>query len=238
MTYSQGLVLTDGQKGILHAELGVSLNNCKRPIIVLHGHSGDAAQGSQGGSLLDSGGHLRALARAGYAVLSIDAGGPADWGGPSTMTKIAAAIASPIVRTPVGIVGYSMNGLGSLNYIKRHASDVFACWLWEPVTDLSWANGANGTWSTEITAAYGSYAASAGYRVADEYSTWHGLGIPIKVVHASDDSVVPPSQSASFVTGVNDPKVTLRSPAPTGDHVGVFPNIPPSEMVAFFEQYA
>lgn len=236
MTQSDYRTLADGQLAYTYHEAGTTFANCKLPIVVVHGHGGDATAARQGFQF-DAAGAMRALSKAGFAVCSIDAGGVASWGGPAAQTKIAAAIANPIARSKVGIIGYSMGGVSVLNYLKNNAAKVAACWLWEPCTDLTWAfnNAAAPSWATEINTSYGSFAATAGSRIADEYATWRGLGIPIKVVHASDDTVIPASQSAAFIAGVNDPLVTLRTPAPTGDHTGVFPNIPAAETVQFFE---
>lgn len=248
MTLTACGTLPDTSGYLLHHEQGISLANCRLPILAIHGHGGTAFAGEQGG-LMDQGGHLRALSQSGYAVLSVDAGvgvhGTAGWGSPNVMSSLDAAFAF-IGRPQVGIVGYSMGGLSTLNWVKRNAAKVAAVWLWEPCTDLAWADSLPGyapsyglansaSWTSEITAEYGSWAATAGYRVYDEYASWR-LGVPIHVVHASDDTVIPPAQTDAFIAGVNEPYVTLRSPAPTGNHTGVFLNVPAVEMLAFFER--
>lgn len=84
-----------------------------------------------------------------------------------------------------------------------------------------------------------SYAAqSNGYRVRDEPAAWRGIGVKIKVCQASDDTVVAPAMNTDatlgFVSLVNDPNVTLRSPAPTGGHTNSIAAVPVSEVASFF----
>lgn len=66
-----------------------------------------------------------------------------------------------------------------------------------------------------------------------------GLGIPIRIAQASDDTTVPPEQnihaSAGFVARAANPNVTLRGPNPIGGHVMGIPNVPSSELVSFYK---
>lgn len=64
----------------------------------------------------------------------------------------------------------------------------------------------------------------------------YNLGVPILINHASDDTTVPVGASTYFDSVCQ--AVSLRSPAPTGDHVGQFANVPVSETVAFFSSLA
>jgi pimeloyl-ACP methyl ester carboxylesterase len=102
-------------------------------------------------------------------------------------------------------------------------------------------NVAAGGFASEIAAVFGSGAAyttgSAGYRVRDEYSSWHGLGIPIKVCHAPDDQTIPMALSQAFVSGVNDPNVTFLQAA-TGGHTQLFNSIDPSVVLAHYNSIA
>lgn len=231
-------------------------NGTHHGILCFHGHGGDSSQFEPFGqsTITAPGYHTWQLAEAGYIMGSIDAGGGTTWGNATAMSRATdgytwLTTTAGAKTGKIGIMAWSMGGLAALNWIKRNPTLVAGALLWEPVTDLDWANSTagytpayggsvanNGTWSTEIAAAYNPYStASTGYRVRDEYSSWKGLGIPIKVIHASDDTTVPVAQSQSgFVPGVNDPNVTLRSPLPTGNHSGVFANVPSSETVAFF----
>lgn len=97
-------------------------------------------------------------------------------------------------------------------------------------SSISVTNGA------AITSSYAKQ--SNGYRLYDEPASWRSLGIPIKVVQASDDTTVPPGQNLDATNGwvaqVADANVTLRTPTPTGGHVDAIATVPPSEVVAFF----
>lgn len=73
--------------------------------------------------------------------------------------------------------------------------------------------------------------ASSGWRVHDEYTTW--ASFPIEVVHAGDDSTLPPAMSSAFVTGAGASS-KLYVPQPVGNHTGVFTHVPVSEMASFF----
>jgi hypothetical protein len=79
---------------------------------------------------------------------------------------------------------------------------------------------------------------SRGYSIRGEEAQWAGLTTKIKICQASDDTTVPPASNANdangFVGRVNSSNVTLRSPAPTGDHVASLLNVPSSEVVDFF----
>jgi len=93
-----------------------------------------------------------------------------------------------------------------------------------------------GLGTAEVDADYSPYAAaSAGYRVANDYGSWRGLRIPIHVIHASDDTTVPPASSDALVAGVADPFLTKHTPAPIGGHTGLFNHIDPIAItVPFF----
>lgn len=223
-------------------------------ILVMHGHGGDATQFDMLTSY--QGAHTEALADAGFIVLSIDAGGPATWGNDAAMTAGLNAYnwlvgAGKAKAGKVGVMGWSMGGLNSLNWIKRNASKVAGAWEWCPATDLDYFHGTSGytpaydhtgnmffgNWASEIDGAYGgAYStASAGHRIRDEYASWHGLGIPIRVAHADNDQTIPVAQNRDgFVAGVNDPNVTFRE-VTTGDHTGLFNYVPTSEVVAFYQ---
>lgn len=98
-------------------------------------------------------------------------------------------------------------------------------------------NVAAGGFTAEIDTVYGgsaNYATqSAGYRIRDEYASWKGIGVPIKVCAAPDDQTVPMALSQAFVTGVNDPLVTFVQ-AYTGGHTLLFNSIDPRLVLAHY----
>lgn len=242
---------TEGQ--LLAKDTHAALDGTRRGVLCFHGHAGDCGQYQPASTSL--GAHVEALVDyLDVVVLAIDDAGGAAWSDQTAMdratdgyTYLTARAKSPKIL----VVGWSMGGLTALNWIKRNPTLVAAAWLWAPCSDLDWANSTaayspayggtvanNAGWTTEIGAAFPSYSSSSvGFRVRDEYASWRGLGIPIKVCHASDDATIPPAQSTAFVAGVNDAQVTSRSPAPTGDHTGLFSNVPVQESVQFFQPF-
>lgn len=222
-----------------------------RPLIIaLHGHGGGAVQYQPGGVIPAV---AEALANAGYIFLSIDTGS-ASWASDAAMTAITDAVnwvASKVKVGKIGVMGYSMNGLGALNWIKRNPTKVAAAWLWNPLLDLDWARSTVGYsppeggasanvagWTTEIDAAYGNdYATNGpGHKVMDEPASYR-LGIPIKVSSSSDDATVPIAQARYWLAQVNDPLVTQRLPEPTGGHVNGIHAVPTDEVISFFKSY-
>lgn len=223
-------------------------------VIAIHGHGGDATQFET--LTAYQGAHVDALANAGLLVYSIDAGGIHTWSNDTAMSAISSAyswITDPAKggakAGKVGIMGWSMGGGNSLNWIKRNAAKVARAWLWVPESDLDFFHGtpgytpsyatggiALGGYAAEIDAAYGgNYAANApGHKIRDEYASWNGLGVPITIAHAVDDGTIPIAQNRdAFVPGVNDPNVTFRS-VPGGGHDGLFNYVPTDEVVAFY----
>lgn len=247
---------TAGERSVFLYSPRTPRNNTALGIMGLHGHNGGSDQFLQNASAL--GAHMKALADAGALILAGDVGGVATFGTDACMTAITALynglIATGMAKGPkVGIVAWSMGGHNALNWVKRNPTKVAGVQLWTPLTDLDFFHAtagytpayspgsvAAGAFAAEIDTAYGgsaNYAAnSVGHRVRDEYASWAGLGIPIKVFTAVDDNVIPVGQSRDgFVAGVNDPNVTFRS-VPSGSHTGLFDQVPVSETIDFWRQ--
>lgn len=96
---------------------------------------------------------------------------------------------------------------------------------------------ATATWSAGAGVTFPWSQNSAGYRIVDEYASWRGIGVPMSIIHASDDTAVPTGQTDAFVAGVADPLVTRWSPSPTGGHTGQFPNVSISALLAKFNSF-
>lgn len=222
-----------------------------RPLIIaLHGHGGAAIQYQPGGVLPN---HAEALANAGYIFLSIDTGSTS-WSTDAVMNVITDAVnwvSSKVKAGKIGLMGYSMNGAGALNWTKRNPLNVACVWLWNPLLDLDWAHSTVGYvppqggadanvagWTTELDAAFGNnFAVNAvGHKVMDEPTSYR-LGIPIKIAASSDDATIPISHARYFVAQVNDPVVTQRLPEPTGGHVMGVRAVPSQEVIDFFKAY-
>lgn len=213
------------------------LNGTAPAIICMHSHGGDVSQYHPGvPTIADPGWHVWMLAQAGYLVLAVDHGGVATWSNATTMSRVDDAYTYVMnlgaKSGKVGVMGWSMGGLTALNWIKRNPTKISCAWIWSPVSDLTWARS-NVTWGPEITTAYPS--GSAGYNVADEPASWRGIA-PMKIAHATDDTVVPSTQTDTFVAAVNDPLVSKRT-VQTGGHIALFEQVPESETTKFYKTY-
>lgn len=186
----------------------------------------------------------------GYFVLGIDAGGAQNWGNPTCLSRITDAYTYAMstlgsTSSKVGILAWSMGGVGAMNWLAANPSKVSGVWLWEPALDLrffnqtsapypgglpysasysaSAYNGNTGGTVTPTTGQAAEIAAAypAGFTTSDPMqntASFRGLGVPVKITNASDDNGVPPGLLSYFVAQVNDPNVTLRSPQPLGAH--------------------
>lgn len=228
---------TVGEDYLLFTNPAWRSNAQPRLIVATHGRSNTASQWVQTSDFL--GRHAVALVETGrYMVLSVSAGGPTAFSNPASQTSIANGVAygqSLGARAgKYGMIGYSMGGLAVWNRIKRDPANIAGAWLWSPLSDLAWAN-TNPTYTPEIAASFGSYTASAGYRVADEPATFTNLSVKVKVAHPTDDATVPYSQSSLFLAAVNNPLMSMRTPDIVGGHTGQMRAVPDAEIVAFFD---
>jgi pimeloyl-ACP methyl ester carboxylesterase len=255
----------------------------KQVIVALHGDAAlstmwaPSAGGQPNVASTLSGGYSawQTVELGGYFVLAIDAGGSGNWGGPTCQSRISDAYTYAMstlgsTSTKVGIMAWSMGGVGAMNWLAANPSKVSGVWLWEPALDLQFFNqtsvpypgglpysasyaasaynGGAGTASptvgqaAEIATVYPS--GFAGSDPMQNTSSFKGLGVPVKIVNASDDNAVPPGLLSYFVAQVNDPNVTLRSPQPLGSHDSPGPmgpgasTVPPLEVVQFFKGLA
>lgn len=262
--YSVG-TYQSGESQVLTVANNTPRNGTRKGLIICHGHNATATQfeqDSQAQSIF-----VKAAADAGMIVLSIDAAGQQAFGNSAVMTAITNAYnwltgAGGAATGKVGLMGWSMGGLSVLNWIKRNAAKCGPAWLWTPVSDLDFfhnagysapystgytnttysgsaGNVAPGGFAAEIDTAYGgNYAAnSVGFRVHDEYASWAGIGVPIKVCAPPDDNVIPMAMNQAFVTGVNDPNVTFLQAA-QGSHTQLFNFITPAAVLAHYNSIA
>lgn len=228
-------------------------NGTSRLIVGAHGHGGNATQWMP----LDgwAGRHAAALARTNrYIVLSMGCAGPAAWWNNAALAEIAAGVTYARGRGAksgkYGAIGYSMGGGTMIQQCKEDHTNMAGALVWAPAADLDWAYSTagyappyglsnNAGRTAEINAAYGSYAATAGHRIMDEAATtYHNLTCPIRIIHATDDSVVPYGIATRFVALADNPLITLRQPDILGNHTAQFRNTPDEETVAFFDSLA
>lgn len=197
-------------------------------LICGHGHGigpTSLAQGAAWGS------HPTVWADQGFAVTCVDA--TATWLNSTGMTAFTAAyndlIALGVHGTKVALAGFSMGGGNVLRWLLENPTLVACAWLWSPLTDLDWAHG-QAAWTTEVDTAYaGNYTANGAPRSPVTTATSFRGVCPIRIVHPTDDPTIPSSQTNAFLAAVNDPNVTLRSPAVTGGHTPDLAAVPPAE---------
>jgi dienelactone hydrolase len=249
--YSIGTAGQAGEAAVWTYNVGELWDGTSRLVIALHGH-GTAGQDNftplQFNQNVGPGLVPMALALTGrYVVLGIEAAGAVSWSKPAVMDRIDAAVTAARTRGvktgKYGLLGWSMGGLEVANKIKRDHANIAVAWTWSPALDLDYIHSTaghvpianNAGWTTEVETAFGTWAASAGYRVWDEPASYQGLGVPWRIAHATDDSVIPQSISTSFVAAVADADISMRTPNITGDHTMLFANVPDAEVVAFYD---
>lgn len=243
-----------GEDYLLHYGTNERFDGTSRLIIAPHGHGGSAAHLQQNAQF--NGRPLFAAVSADrfrsgprYMCLGINAAGPATFGNQASIDSVMAAVAWAVARGArpgkFAMCGYSMAGGISLNVVKQKWNTDPACvgaLLISPLSDLDWAYSTaghtpvanNSTYTSEISTSFGGYPPTAGYRIWDEPASFRN-GVPMKIYHPTDDTVVPYSLSTSLVAAINRPYVTLRQPDITGNHTGMFVNIPDEEVVAFYD---
>lgn len=154
---------------------------------------------------------IDALLEEGYVVMSIDGGTVlTNWGNADQMTAIDAAktwaqdlvtagIDRPRAKAgKIGMMGWSMGGLATLNWHVRNPASIAGSYLFAPVSDLDIMQ-ANPTYQAAINTAYGgNYAANATlYDPADRMADYNATP-PIEILHSDDDPTVAYSQSTAF----------------------------------------
>ena len=139
-------VYAAGEGQYLLVDKDTPRNGTRSGILCLHGHGADATVFTPAAhtNSFAPGNHARALAEAGFIVLSIDAGGPAPWANNASMSAVSNAYTWLTGATggakpaTVGLVGWSMGGLAALNWAKRNPTLVGAMELFAPATDLDY----------------------------------------------------------------------------------------------------
>lgn len=223
------------------------LDGTSRLVIGLHGHGADSLTYGFGGSGWAG---AFALARTGrYYFLSIDAGGPAEWGNANAQQAILDAVTwargKGVKSGKYGLVGWSMGGLAALIHIGLYPTDVAGSWLWVPGCDTRYFQStgysqpyggfANSNYSGEIATAY------AGQTISDtdpmqNIGRYQGINVPSYFALASDDTVITPEQADYFLAQVNNPSFFLSPKGKqTGGHTGMFNKFTRKEFVAHFD---
>lgn len=235
-TYGVGLSRSGEAELVLRRQL-YQAPGTARAVLSPPGHGANALQWRPGTPFGD---HAQALAGAGRVVVAIDGGGGATWLGSAGLDAMDAAYSRAISARglaaqtgKVDLHGYSMGAGLCLAWLARNPGKVGAAWLWAPVTDLQAMHGSNAGFAAEIEAAYGgaSWAAnSAPFDPIRNVATYRGLGVPVTLAHATDDTTVAYSATQAFVRAVADPSIKIR-PVASGSHTGLFSQVPTAEVV-------
>lgn len=231
MAVTKGITIS-GTDALLHFPAwGANNGSGLRPIICQHGHGGDYLQIEQGRAFA---GHPEYWADRGYVVGCISTGD--QWASAAAMTALT-NLANYLNNTvgaagKIGMAGWSMGGLHVMRWYLENPTRVAVGWVVSPALDLD-ADEANASWTAEIDAIYGgthsSYLTQGSPRSPrNNVASFRG-GPKWQIVHATDDTIIPYSNSTGFISAVNDPAVTMRSPDITGNHQGGLINISPRE---------
>lgn len=249
-----------GQKStLLEPRQPATATNHKRAILMCPGHGGSGASFFQAQSSFNT--YLQPLADAGYSLLGIDAGGPASFGNTGAVSALSDAYSWVTsvygARTKVGLLTYSMGGLDSFNWLRRNPSKVAGMFGFATALDINYFGNASYTPAYPVPSGSGSYASAvtAGARpgnytadVAAAYPSGHtgfspwednadfvGLGVPVHLRTATDDTTVPYAQIASWLALLGDPNYHIQTPDITGGHTGLFTSVPIAEVINFFD---
>lgn len=236
--YGQGIYRGSGTEAHLLGEPRYHKRDQTRPgVVFIHGHGGDALQYQPG--LAGPGVMFNNLVQAGFVCLSIDAGGPTPWADDDELTAISQAVTylQNVIKVAgkVNIFGWSMGGLASLNWVKRNPILTNRAVMWAPATDIAYFHANSPGYATEIDADYGGAAGwatnIAGHSPITETQNYRGLP-RIRIYQGLNDTTVPPSQTQTFVSTVNDPNLALVT-LPTGTHVNLFGLVTVNEVADF-----
>lgn len=208
-------------------------------VIVCHGHGSFGwymAIDGYGGAL------CHAMTEAGFLFMSVDAGGPTEWGNSTALAAVTAAVT--YARTTYGVkptkahlYGFSMGGMTVLNYAQKFTSNVYSVMAVCPATDLVYFHGVS-PYNLEIEAMYGGAGSWNTNGVVGGYSPLQAATggtyqstIPVKIWFAEDDPVAPASTVKAF-RAVAPANVYVKSVGSPG--IGHSPeNADPSEAVSW-----
>lgn len=141
--------VASGEPGQIFLPTGWDPSRVSTNAAVMHFHGRSAAADDHGYMLGSSfNDHPRALLDAGYAVISMDLGGPAPWANGLQAWDRANDAYTYVTSAAIGVSGgrvalsgHSMGGLGALAYMRNlHLNGLLSrirgAWLWNPVLDM------------------------------------------------------------------------------------------------------
>lgn len=162
------------------------------------------------------GGTAKALAEAGYAVLSIDAGTGVDWGNATNQGRYDSAIAwarsgplgASAIKPPL-LVGTSHGGLGSLKYARTHAVAGVVSII--GALDPDWVHDTNAHgFAAEMESAYGGLAGwDAAVPTTSPLAFASELTMPVLAVKSTTDTVTPNASADAFAAAAGADVLSL-----------------------------
>lgn len=198
--------------------------NKYRYIIANHGAGGSEAWGSDT-SLFNSNYHIWQLLKTNrYVVIALNNLGPQTFGSPAVMRSLDDAynwcVNFGMASSKIGLLGGSMGGVTSLNWLRRNKEKVAATWLWSPLCDMEWANDTAGYTAPYSVGSVGyptgyvspitsAYAANTTTTAAVTIPVYGNPGVTIPVVDAkafsdANGPVLPLIGGVATYTGKDD----------------------------------
>lgn len=185
------------------------------PMLVCHGNGSTAKDFLQGWAWAPY------FARQGFLVACADFGGPSNWGGPTSVTRMGQALDYLNAKGAAGpavLFGGSMGALTALNFAKANPTRVKAVALTAPALNLTPFAAV-----PEVNTAYGGTYVPATHDPNYNPVTY-GAGLPsklpIKMWTASDDIDAPEANHAKPFFNVR-PQTFWEKMGDAGGHTGV-----------------
>lgn len=193
----------------------------RRGVIFLHGAGGLETQAIDAGSYPNLTGIIRAIADAGYPVLSARQTGDG-WANDATITKIG--LAKTYLQGTLGaksgkvfLFGGSMGAASAMAYARANPTSIAGLLLMLPVSDLQdFVTNDRGGLASSVNAAYSGGYSNATYGATHNPTTFASslAGIPVQAWYSTTDTVVIASTVTPVMAAIGG--VDLR--ALTGSH--------------------
>lgn len=214
------------------------------PVAVFcHGHGEDAwlpMQAQRYGQYQ----FLRAVAEAGYLVISGDFGGNL-WGNDTAHAQIGATITYAQGSLggkagKVAIIGTSMGGCTALSYGARYPAQVVCIVAVGPACDLTLMDPKFGTVDLAYGGAYSDTVHGPDHNPQKMATLGKYSSMPVRIWYGDTDTVVAPSLITDLKTAIDtnstNPQCAI-TPVSGGHAESTWNNVPASEMVAFLQTY-
>lgn len=232
------VALGDGLALVIHPRFGPK---GRRVVIGTHGHGGDWSAWCP---TIFAYGPIAALVERGFTVIASNAGGAEGWSTAASQTALdnaynyaVANLAMP--STKVGHIGYSMGSAASAIWAMNNPTKTAGLYSVNGVLDLefvhtvgyaapySMAGITPGAYASVMNTAYGSPWATTSANRNPLTRAADLRGTPCRLIHAGDDTTLPPAADAYFAGLVNDPKTTFDVTSYNGGHTNVFDTASP-----------